>query len=68
MPTLYDGNGNLIEISDGSGGTGSSDFGVADYVVYADNDGNARQAKLTYQGKTLYPIKDKIKLKNTMVV
>lgn len=68
MSTLYDGNGNTIEVSGGSGS--SEGFGVADYVVYADNDGNARQAKLTYQGKTLYPItqqsqrQDKIKKYN----
>ena len=53
MTTLYDGNGNVIEIS---GGTGSGDFGVTEYASYTDNNGTARQAKLTYQGKTLYPI------------
>ena len=52
MATLYDGNGNQIEISDSS----SSDFGVTDYALYTDDNGSARQAKLTYQGKTLYPI------------
>ena len=68
MPTLYDGNGNQIEIS--SGGSSSSDFGVTDYAIYEDNNGSARQAKLTYQGKTLYPItnqaqrQDKVKVYN----
>ena len=52
MATLYDGNGNQIEISDPS----SSNFGVTDYEIYTDDNGSARQAKLTYQGKTLYPI------------
>lgn len=52
MVTLYDGNGNQIEISDPS----SSNFGVTDYEIYTDDNGSARQAKLTYQGKTLYPI------------
>ena len=69
MPTLYDGNGNIIEMSSG-GSTGSSDFGVTEYASYADNNGTARQAKLTYQGKTLYPItqqaqrQDKVKVYN----
>lgn len=52
MTTLYDGNGNLIEVSS----SGSGDFGVTEYATYADNDGSARQAKLTYKDKTLYPI------------
>ena len=52
MPTLYDGNGNQIEISNSS----NSDFGVTDYAVYEDDNGSARQGKLTYQGKTFYPI------------
>ena len=66
MADLYDGNGNPINIS--SGGTGSSDFGVTEYASYEDNNGSARQAKLTYQGKTLYPItnqaqrQDKVKV------
>lgn len=54
MPTLYDGNGNIIEIS--GGGSSSSDFGVSNYAVYEDDDGSARQGNLTYQGKTFYPI------------
>ena len=68
MADLYDGNGNPINIS--SGGTGSSDFSVIDYATYEDNNGSARQAKLTYQGKTLYPItnqaqrQDKVKVYN----
>lgn len=53
MPTLYDGNGNIIEISSG---TSSSDFGVSNYAVYEDDNGSARQGNLTYQGKTFYPI------------
>lgn len=67
MPTFYDGNGNVIDISGGTG-TGSGDFGVTEYTIYTDNDGSARQAKLTYQGKTLYPItqqtqrQDKVKV------
>lgn len=52
MATLYDINGNPITVS---GGT-SSDFGVADYAIFTDDNGNsARQAVLTYQGKNLYP-------------
>lgn len=54
MTTLYDGNGNTIEISGVS--TSSSDFNVTGYTVYDDNEGSARQATLTYQGKRLYPI------------
>lgn len=51
MATLYDGYGNPID----SGGA-SSDFGVTDYAVYTEPNGNsARQAVLTYQGKKLYP-------------
>lgn len=66
MPTLYDGNGNIIEIS--SSGTSSSDFGVSNYAVYEDDNGSARQGNLTYQGKTFYPItnqdqrQDKVKV------
>lgn len=66
MATLYDGNGNQIEISDPS----SSNFGVTDYEIYTDDNGSARQAKLTYQGKTLYPItnqaqrQDKVRMYN----
>ena len=64
MPTLYDGNGNQIEIS----GSSSSDFGVSNYAVYEDDNGSARQGNLTYQGKTFYPItnqdqrQDKVKV------
>lgn len=51
MATLYDGNGNPIEVSGGI-----SDFGVTDYALFTDDNGNsARQAVLTYQGKKLYP-------------
>lgn len=66
MPILYDGNGNQIEISGSSG----SDFGVTEYATYEDDNGSARQAKLTYQGKILYPItqqaqrQDKVKVYN----
>ena len=65
MPTLYDGNGNIIEISSSSS---SSDFGVSNYAVYEDDNGSARQGNLTYQGKTFYPItnqdqrQDKVKM------
>ena len=55
MSTFYDGNGNTIEISGGSGGT-SSDFNVTGYSTFDDNEGSARQATLTYQGKRLYPV------------
>ena len=67
MPTLYDGNGNIIEISSSSS---SSDFGVSNYAVYEDDNGSARQGNLTYQGKTFYPItnqdqrQDKVKVYN----
>lgn len=38
------------------GGSASSDFGVTEYALFADDKGNsARQAVLTYQGKNLYP-------------
>lgn len=48
---LYDIEGKVIA----SGGT-SSDFGVADYAIFTDDNGNnARQAVLTYQGKNIYP-------------
>lgn len=48
MGTLYDIDGKVVAISD--------DFGVTDYGLFTDNDGNsARQATLTYQGKKLYP-------------
>lgn len=54
---FYDGYGNQIEVSSGgSGGESSCDFGVTDYGLYTDSNGNsARQAVLTYQGKRLYP-------------
>lgn len=48
---LYDGYGNLIEVT----GT-SSNFGVAEYASFTNDDGErARQAVLTYNGKKLYP-------------
>ncbi len=51
MANIYDGNGNVIEISGGTSG-----FDVTDYAIFTDNDGvSARQAVLTYQGKRLYP-------------
>lgn len=51
MATLYDGKGNLIEVSGGS-----SSFDVTDYASFTDNEGNsARQAILTYNGNKLYP-------------
>lgn len=51
MANIYDGNGNVIEIS---GGT--STFDVIDYALFTDNDGvSSRQAILTYNGKRLYP-------------
>lgn len=64
MSILYDGNGSVIEIS----GESNNDFGVSDYTIYKDDNGSARQAKLTYQGKPLYPIthqaqrQDKVKV------
>lgn len=52
MSTLYDGNGNPIELSGGS----SSDFEVTDYSLFTNDAGdNARQAVLTYKGRKLYP-------------
>ena len=65
MSVFYDGNGNSITID---GGSGASAFGVTDYKLYTDNDGSARQAVLTYEGKRLYPAnmqdqrQDKIKV------
>ena len=65
MSVFYDGNGNQITID---GGSGASTFGVTDYKLYTDNDGSARQAVLTYDGKRLYPVnmqgqrQDKIKV------
>ena len=51
MADLYNRAGTPIGISGGS-----SDFGVADYALFTDNDNvSARQAILTYQGKRLYP-------------
>lgn len=55
MATFYDGNGNPIEIS-GGGGTTSNTFDITGYSTFEDNEGSARQATLTYQGKRLYPI------------
>lgn len=70
MSTFFDGNGNTIEISGGSSGI-SSDFDVTGYSTFDDNEGSARQATLTYQGKRLYPIvtPNQItdKIKNIMV-
>lgn len=38
------------------GGSGASDFGVADYGLFTEPDGtSARSATLTYQGKRLFP-------------
>lgn len=65
MSVFYDGNGNPITID---GGSCTSAFGVTDYKLYTDNDGSARQAVLTYDGKRLYPVnmqdqrQDKIKV------
>lgn len=65
MSVFYDGNGNPITID---GGSGTSAFGVTDYKLYTDNDGSARQAVLTYDGKRLYPVnmqdqrQDKVKV------
>ena len=51
MATLYDGNGNPIEIS-----SGSSDLGVTEYKGFTNDKGEStRQAVLTYNGKKLYP-------------
>lgn len=47
MATLYDGNGNPIEVS----GSSPSAFDVTDYTVFGDS----RQGVLTYNGKKLYP-------------
>lgn len=48
---LYDINGNEITFDNIS----SRDFGVTDYAIFTDENGSARQAVLTYQGKRLYP-------------
>lgn len=49
---ICDINGKTIVTS----GSETSDFGVADYALFTDDDGNnARQAVLTYQGRKLYP-------------
>lgn len=51
MANIYDGSGNVIEISGGTAG-----FDVTDYALFTDNDGaSSRQAILTYNGKRLYP-------------
>ena len=34
----------------------SGDFGETNYSSYEDENGSARQGKLTFQGKTFYPI------------
>lgn len=50
---IYDINGNPIVSGDSSG---ASDFGVTDYAMFTDANGNtSRQAVLTYQGRNLYP-------------
>jgi lysophospholipase L1-like esterase len=50
---IYDINGNPIASGDSSG---ASDFGVTDYAMFTDANGNtSRQAVLTYQGRNLYP-------------
>lgn len=46
---IYNINGGQIQ-SDGG-----SDFSVANYSAFTDNEGSARQAILTYQGNRLYP-------------
>lgn len=52
MATLYDGNGNPIQVSGGA----SSDFGVTEYDLFTNDKGeSSREAVLTYQGKKLYP-------------
>lgn len=52
MATLYDGNGNPIQVSGGA----SSDFGVTEYNLFTNDKGeSSREAVLTYQGKKLYP-------------
>lgn len=51
MATLYDGNGNPIEVSGGS-----SALDVTDYATFTNDEGEStRQAVLTYNGKKLYP-------------
>lgn len=51
MATLYDGNGNAVEIEGGA-----SVFDVTDYGLFTNDAGDsARQAVLTYNGKKLYP-------------
>lgn len=62
MNTLYDGNGNIISLTETS-----CNFNVKDYNIFESNNGTERQAILTYEGKSLYPqtyndlIKEKIK-------
>lgn len=46
---IYNINGELIQFD------GGSDFSVANYSAFTDNEGSARQAILTYQGNRLYP-------------
>lgn len=73
MTTFYDGNGNSIDVI-GGGSSASSDFDVTGYTTFDDNQGSARQATLTYQGKRLYPVVtptqvvDKIKKYNSGVM
>jgi lysophospholipase L1-like esterase len=52
MSTLYDGNGNPIQVSGGA----SSDFGVTNYAVAKDENGEINRAgTLTYGGRVLFP-------------
>lgn len=49
---IRDYDGNPIAV----GGSAASDFGVTEYAQFTDDSGNsARQAVLTYQGRSLYP-------------
>lgn len=53
MSTLYDGNGNVIEIS---GASGSSDLTVTDYAIAINEIGeNVRKGILSYNGNELLP-------------
>lgn len=61
MSTLYDGNGNNLEMGSSKG------FEVEDYSLYEDNKGSARQGVILYNNNRFYPIinpnqiKDKVK-------
>lgn len=49
---IRDYDGNTVAVS----GSAASDFGVTDYGLFEDGSGTtARQAVLTYQGRSLYP-------------